>query len=202
MNGAASNNHLKVFQWLRQNRNEGCTLAAMDGAATNGHLAMVQWMHSNRRDECSAQAMDGAATIKVENPAVSVGSDSVQDLPQVPEDTFIRRLISALRVNSELEVKDAAELRARIRTEVTASIQAELSSKIRAEEEARLLPNAWKQNSVTKFVSKFKPISSQNAFGNSSRAAGEGATFAAVKRKIQRMLKVNNDIVTFSDWWT
>ncbi|KAG3242871.1 hypothetical protein PI124_g12306 [Phytophthora idaei] len=100
-------------------------------------LEVVKYLQENFHHGLKREG--GSQAIKVENPAVSVGSDSVQDLPQVPEDIFIRRLISALRVNSELEVKDAAELRARIRTEVTASIQTELSSKIRAEEEAKVI---------------------------------------------------------------
>ncbi|KAF1791763.1 hypothetical protein GQ600_24212 [Phytophthora cactorum] len=137
MDNAAGRGRLDAVKWLHQNRKEGCTPAATINAASKGFFGGCQISSGEFSSRLKREG--GSQAIKVENPAVSVGSDSVQDLPQVPEDIFIRRLISALRVNSELEVKDAAELRARIRTEVTASIQAELSSKIRAEEEAKVI---------------------------------------------------------------
>ena len=33
----------------------------MDGAATNGHLEVVEWLHANRYEGCTAEAIDRAA---------------------------------------------------------------------------------------------------------------------------------------------
>ncbi|KAG3144679.1 hypothetical protein PI126_g14057 [Phytophthora idaei] len=41
MDEAAANGHLRVVQWLHENRDEGCTTVATN-AASNGHLSVVQ----------------------------------------------------------------------------------------------------------------------------------------------------------------
>lgn len=61
MDGAARNGHLQVVQWLHLHRSEGCEKWAMDGAAMNGHLKIVQWLHENRQEGCTTDAMDFAA---------------------------------------------------------------------------------------------------------------------------------------------
>jgi hypothetical protein len=61
MDYAASKGHLRVVQWLHENRQEGCTNDAMDWAATEGDLRMVQWLHEHRHEGCTVQAIDNAA---------------------------------------------------------------------------------------------------------------------------------------------
>lgn len=61
MDGAARNGHLKIVQWLHVHRSEGCEKYAMDGAAMNGHLEIVQWLHEHRQEGCTTDAMDLAA---------------------------------------------------------------------------------------------------------------------------------------------
>lgn len=46
---AAGNGCLSVVKWLHSNRNEGCTVSAMNWAAAEGHLDVVKWLHRNRR---------------------------------------------------------------------------------------------------------------------------------------------------------
>ena len=58
---AASYGHLEVVKWLHHNRDEPCTVYAMNTAAENGHLEVVKWLHYNRNEGCTEDAMDGAA---------------------------------------------------------------------------------------------------------------------------------------------
>ena len=50
MDKAAGNGHLHVVEWLHDNREEGCTVHAMNRAAFYGHLLMVKWLHENRTE--------------------------------------------------------------------------------------------------------------------------------------------------------
>jgi len=61
MNWAAYNGYIEVVKWLHENRKEGCTIKAMDYAAENGHLEVVKWLHENRKEGCTIRAMDNAA---------------------------------------------------------------------------------------------------------------------------------------------
>lgn len=61
MDGAAGGGHLKVVEFLHENRTEGCTTDAMDTAARFGHLEMAKWLHEHREEGCSTDAMDFAA---------------------------------------------------------------------------------------------------------------------------------------------
>ncbi|CAH0491106.1 unnamed protein product [Peronospora farinosa] len=61
MDGAATNGHLEIVQYLHRHRTEGCTVAAMNGAAQNGHMEVVQFLHTQRTEGCTVAAMDGAA---------------------------------------------------------------------------------------------------------------------------------------------
>ena len=58
MDRAAANGHLDCIRFLHQNRNEGCTTAAMDGAARNGHFEVVQFLYWNRSEYCTALASE------------------------------------------------------------------------------------------------------------------------------------------------
>lgn len=35
-------------QWLHENRDEGCSSAAMDGAAEHNRLSTLEWLRQNR----------------------------------------------------------------------------------------------------------------------------------------------------------
>ena len=60
MDYAAASGHLRVVQWLHENRSEGCTWAAMTYVAKEGHLHVIQWLHENRTEGCTIWAMDRA----------------------------------------------------------------------------------------------------------------------------------------------
>ncbi len=53
--------HLDILIWLHENRNEGCTVKAMDCASEEGHLDVVKWLHEHRSEGCTSYAMDSAA---------------------------------------------------------------------------------------------------------------------------------------------
>ncbi|KAJ3287730.1 hypothetical protein HDU76_007780, partial [Blyttiomyces sp. JEL0837] len=48
------------FKFLHENRQEGCTTAAMDGAAEKGLLNVVRYLFLNRREGCSPDALHEA----------------------------------------------------------------------------------------------------------------------------------------------
>ena len=48
-------------KWLHDNRNEGCTPAAMDGAAENNRLETLQWLRINRSEGWTLRAATTAA---------------------------------------------------------------------------------------------------------------------------------------------
>ncbi|GAB9471413.1 hypothetical protein Gpo141_00008626, partial [Globisporangium polare] len=54
MDGAAANGHLEVVHFLHENRDEGCTSAAMDGAVVNRHLEVVQYLREHQYEGCSS----------------------------------------------------------------------------------------------------------------------------------------------------
>ncbi|GMF25643.1 unnamed protein product [Phytophthora fragariaefolia] len=54
---------LEILKWLLQNRDEGCTTAAMDGAAANGNLITLQWLHENTTPGSTLKAMASAAQL-------------------------------------------------------------------------------------------------------------------------------------------
>lgn len=60
MDGASIVGNLKIVQWLHANT-AGCTTKAMDSAAGIGRLDMVKWLHENRSEGCTSAAMDIAA---------------------------------------------------------------------------------------------------------------------------------------------
>ncbi|KAG2774417.1 hypothetical protein PC129_g5422 [Phytophthora cactorum] len=57
MDGAASNGHFEVVEYLHEHRSEGCTTDAMDLAAGGGHLDVVKWLDGNRLEGCTVQAI-------------------------------------------------------------------------------------------------------------------------------------------------
>lgn len=62
INGAATNGHLEVVQWLTTNVPAlAATTAAMDGAACAGHLDVVMFLHETRLEGCTTDAIDWAA---------------------------------------------------------------------------------------------------------------------------------------------
>ena len=60
MNLAASQGHLEMVEWLRNNRSEGCTTDAMDKAALGGYFDVLKFLHLNRSEGFTARAMDDA----------------------------------------------------------------------------------------------------------------------------------------------
>ena len=57
---AAEFGNLEVVKYLTR-MGASCSKRAMDGAATNVHLDIIQWLHLNRSERCSSRAMDRAA---------------------------------------------------------------------------------------------------------------------------------------------
>ncbi|RKO86573.1 hypothetical protein BDK51DRAFT_38416 [Blyttiomyces helicus] len=56
---ACAQRYKDVFQFLHENRSEGCTTLAMDVACEHGQLGIVRFLHENRTG-CSTYAMDRA----------------------------------------------------------------------------------------------------------------------------------------------
>ncbi|RLN98636.1 hypothetical protein BBJ28_00018372 [Nothophytophthora sp. Chile5] len=61
MDSAAQWGHLSVIQWLHENRDEGCSVGAMNFTAITAHLDVLQWLHVNRSEGCSEVAFVFAA---------------------------------------------------------------------------------------------------------------------------------------------
>ena len=58
MDWAAKEGRLDKVIDFHQNH-YSCTTEAMDGAATNGHLVVVEWLQLNRSEGCTTEATGG-----------------------------------------------------------------------------------------------------------------------------------------------
>ncbi|CAM9652811.1 unnamed protein product, partial [Heterosigma akashiwo] len=52
MDDASRNGHLGMVEWLHANRDEGCTVWAMNSAVLAGQWAVAKWVAVNR-PECA-----------------------------------------------------------------------------------------------------------------------------------------------------
>ena len=64
MDYAALNGYLHIIEWLHNNRNEGCSIAALYNACKKGHFNIVKWLTHNKPElNCGKKAIDYAAAM-------------------------------------------------------------------------------------------------------------------------------------------
>jgi len=73
MDAAAISGHLKVVQWLHQNRSwEGCSSRAFYELAGKGNLGMMEWVYDHQLEVRSAAAMEAALSPAIQGGYLSV----------------------------------------------------------------------------------------------------------------------------------